>query len=271
MTGFKIHCILLTKNEEDVILDCINEALKWADYIYVYDGMSTDTTWEKVCNINDPKVIPWKQDGKTFKEGLRAEVFNAFRSNSLEGDWWLQLNADEFYPSSPRIFFEKIPKHTSFVWGNFIDYVLTEKEVENIDFSQPFEKNRHLFKHYYSVWSEPRAFRYRNRLVWDENCAWPYHAGLVAKEKISFKHYPCRSPEQLKKRWITCIENKKNGFEGWPDEVEKWRQEIKKSAEYLFDDGVWPLVLDESKYRKHMETRCLRLIKYVMHGMKIFP
>lgn len=262
---------MLTKNEEDVVLDCLNEASQWADFIYVYDGVSTDKTWELVNSTNNPKIIPWKQDGKTFREGLRAEVFNEFRHNASEGDWWLQLNADEFYHSSPRDFFNKIPKHTDFVWGNFIDYVLTEKEVGQIDFSLPFSENRHKFRYYYCAWSEPRAFRYRNRLKWSEDCAWPYHSGLVAKERIFFRHYACRSPEQLKKRWLTRKENKMKGFQGWPDDVESWRQEIKNSQEFFFDDGIEPMLIDESKYRYHLEKTHMRLLKYIFHKCKIFP
>jgi hypothetical protein len=65
---FKIHCIALCKNEADVIGLCLTEAAKWADLIYVYDGASTDGTWELVKQLSNPRIIPWKQDGKVFKE-----------------------------------------------------------------------------------------------------------------------------------------------------------------------------------------------------------
>ena len=42
----KIHAICLTRNEADVIEPCLLEAAQWADRIYVYDGASTDGTWE---------------------------------------------------------------------------------------------------------------------------------------------------------------------------------------------------------------------------------
>lgn len=89
---FKIHCIVLCKNEADVINVCLLEAIKWADYIYVYDGGSTDGTWEAVNKLNHSGIIPWKQDPKVFRDGLRAEVFNEFRHQSSKGGWWLQLN-----------------------------------------------------------------------------------------------------------------------------------------------------------------------------------
>jgi predicted dehydrogenase len=41
----KIHCILLVKNDEDVIELCLREASKWAHKIYIYDGARSDATW----------------------------------------------------------------------------------------------------------------------------------------------------------------------------------------------------------------------------------
>jgi glycosyltransferase involved in cell wall biosynthesis len=268
---FKIHCIALCKNEADVIEVCLREAVKWSDFIYVYDGGSTDGTWEIVQGLNDPRIIAWKQDGKVFKEGLRAEVFNAFRHQSGKGDWWFQLNVDEFYPESPRTFLARVPNGHDFVWGNMVEYVLTEKDVMEIDFSLPFEQNMSRLHYYYVSWSEPRAFRFRDGLQWDINCAWPRHVGAVAKERIIYKHYPCRSPRQLQARWATRKENRERGFEGWKEEGEAWRQTIKKSQDYLFDDGTSPLIIDESKLPRHLEKPVVRLLKHIFHRSGIWP
>jgi hypothetical protein len=156
--GFKIHCIALCKNEADVINVCLLEAIKWADYIYVYDGGSTDGTWESVKKLNHSGIILWKQDTKVFKEGLRAEVFNEFRHRPAKGDWSLQLNVDEFYVGNPKAFFSRVPRGQHLVWSIMADYVLTEKEIAAIDFSLPFEEVMPLLRHYYVAWSEPRAF-----------------------------------------------------------------------------------------------------------------
>src|SRR5262245_26716488 len=136
----KIHCIALTKNEEDVVGHCLTEASKWADHIYVYDGASTDATWEIVKSIESRTIVPWKQDGRVFREGLRAEVFNEFRHLSSEGDWWLQLNVDEFYGSNLRDTLSRIPSGTSFVWGIPIEYYITWKDLTDLDLSLPIEQ-----------------------------------------------------------------------------------------------------------------------------------
>lgn len=269
--NFKIHCIAVCKNEADVIGHCLTEAAKWADHIYVYDGNSTDGTWEVVCGLNNPRIIPWKQDGKVFREGLRAEVFNAFRHQSAPGDWWFQLNVDEFYPEDPRQFLSRVPKGQDFVWGTMVEYALTEKDVDVVDFSKPFEHVMANLHYYHVCWSEPRAFRYRAGLLWDENNAWPRHAGVVARERMLYKHYPCRSPQQLQARWATRKENRERGFEGWKESDEAWRQTIKNSHDLLFDDGKSPLKIDESKLPKHMEKPHVRLLKQMLHGSGIWP
>ena len=60
----KIHCLMLTKNEADVVRSySLTEAAKWADHIYVYDGASTDGTWEIINSMNDPRIVARKQEG----------------------------------------------------------------------------------------------------------------------------------------------------------------------------------------------------------------
>jgi glycosyltransferase involved in cell wall biosynthesis len=270
-TGSKIHCIALCKNEADVIGFCLEEAAKWADFIYVYDGGSTDGTWEIVKNLRLPQVIPWKQDGKVFKEGLRAEVFNEFRRQSSNGDWWFQLNVDEFYPESPRTFLSRVPRGQDYVWGIMAEYVLTKEDVSELDFNRPFAEILPQLRYYYVAWSEPRAFRYRDGLSWADDSAWPRHVGVVAKERILYKHYPCRSPKQLEQRWKTRGENRARGFEGWKEDTEGWRRTIKNSKEFLFDDGINPLKVDESALPGHLETPVVRSMKRLMHFSGLWP
>jgi len=269
--NFKIHSIALCKNEADVISSCLLEAVKWSDYIYVYDGGSTDGTWEIVQSLNHPNIIPWKSDGKTFKEGLRAEVFNEFRGNSDVGDWWWQLNVDEFYEESPKEFLSRIPTWENLVHGIMAEYVLTDWEIGNLDFKKDFKDLRDEFRHYYVAWSEPRGFRYRKKLHWDENSAWPKHVGLSARKRILYKHYPSRSPEQLKIRYQTRVDNRNRGFEGWKEDTEGWRNTIRNSKDFIYDDGSRPLKYDKSIVPKHLEKSYIRIAKRIVHGLGVLP
>jgi glycosyltransferase involved in cell wall biosynthesis len=269
---FKIHCIALTKNEADVVGLCLREAAKWADFIYVYDGASTDGTWDIVKSLESKTIIPWKQHGKVFREGLRAEVFEHFRHNSAPGDWWVRLDVDEFYPESPREFFARVGRAYDFVWGITVDYVLTESDIAEFDFSVPFESNRPRIRHYKVTWSEPRAFRYRPRLVWMPTWSWPRHAGLIAPERIVFKHYPLRSPSQIQMRLDIRRENRARGFEGWEHANHaSWREKIVDEADCMLDDGKAPLAIDAGRLPRHLEPPLVRLTKRVLHGTGVWP
>lgn len=269
---FKIHCIALTKNEADVVGYCLKEAAKWADFIYVYDGASTDATWDIVKSLKSEKIIPWKQDGKVFKEGLRAEVFEAFRHKANSGDWWLQLNVDEFYPDSPRQFFYEVPRGSDFVWGINIEYYITDEDLEYIDFTQPVEDVLPKMRYYRVNWSEPRAFRYRNGLVWSTEWAWPIHVGLVSKRRIHFKHYPYRSPKQIQTRLDVRRDNRARGFEGWDHAKQlDWREKIVPGASCEIDDDTGHFRFNEFSLPRHLERPSVRLVKRFLHATNIWP
>src|SRR5436853_6547718 len=97
----KIHAITVVKNEADIIEYTMKDALKWADYIYVFDNGSDDGTWEKLQAMASDHLIPWKHDDAPFRESLRADVFNHFRDRAAPGDWWCRLDSDEVYDINP--------------------------------------------------------------------------------------------------------------------------------------------------------------------------
>src|SRR3954453_10629796 len=150
----KIRSICLIKNEADVVEECLTEAARWSDRIYVYDGASTDGTWEKVQAMKSDRIIPWKTDGCGFREGLRAEVFNAFREECEEGDWWCQLNADEFYVQDVRKFLDAVPKSDHVVWGLNIQYYLTPEDVAGEAFTGEFPRDRPRIRYYKAACAE---------------------------------------------------------------------------------------------------------------------
>jgi hypothetical protein len=269
---FKIHCIALTKNEADVVGYCLGEASKWADHIYVYDGASTDGTWDIVKGLKNSCVIPWKQDSKVFKEGLRAEVFDEFRHLSQDGDWWVQLNVDEFYPESPREFLARVPRMHNFVWGISVEYFITQDDLNRIDFQQPVQKTLSELRYYKAVWSEPRCFRYRNGLTWHTDSAWPQHVGIAARERIIFKHFPYRSPNQIQLRLDVRRESRARGFEGWAHASESdWREKIVDKDECSYDLQTGAFEFDPAKLPRHIESFPLRFAKRLLHATSIWP
>lgn len=85
-----ISIIILTKNEEKNIFDCI-ETVLWADEIIILDDYSKDRTLDVIKNLHFDKKI------KIYKKSL-DEDFSTQRNYALSKatkDWVLFLDADE--------------------------------------------------------------------------------------------------------------------------------------------------------------------------------
>jgi len=275
MADFAIRALCLVKNEADIIAHSLSEARRWADYIYVFDNGSTDNTWEKVLAIGDDHIIPWKREDKPFQESLRAELFQAFRSTARDGDWWCQLDADEFYNiQSPRTFLAELPPHVQAVSSIYVQYYITSEDLAEIDFARPVEQVLPRLRHYRADHCEPKFFRHRDRLVWDVNQGRPRHMGVMARRQILLRHYQYRSPQQIQRRLDTRLQARQRGFPGWGWEhaTENWEDKIAQpNAGLHCDNGNGNCIVEPGIATRHLEPLPRRLLKRVMHGLKIWP
>ena len=268
----KIHSICVVKNEADIIEYCLLEASKWSDYIYVYDNGSNDGTWETVLSLKNDKIIPWKQEDKCFQESLRGEVFNEFKHKAQPGDWWCRLDSDEFYVQSPRDFLSKVHPLNHVVWGIAIEYYLTQKDIDSLNFEQSIPDLLSKIRFYRAENSEPRFFKHRNGLIWNSNGAWPNHMGLVNKERIFYKHYKYRTPQQIQRRLDTRRLSRERGFPGWDHAAQlNWQEKIDSSENLHYDHQNGEFSVYWSRLPNHLESFPHRTIKQVMHGLKIWP
>lgn len=90
-----ISAIILTKNEENNIIDCL-ESVAWCDEIIIVDDYSEDRTLEVVKNFNSRVKI--------FKRKLE-DNFSAQRNFGLSkatGEWILFIDADEILSNGLR-------------------------------------------------------------------------------------------------------------------------------------------------------------------------
>jgi len=263
---------MLVKNEADVVGYCLTEAAKWADFIYVYDNESTDGTWEIVQGLKSKQIIPWKQHNKVYQDGIRADAFNEFRGNSSEGDWWLKLDADDFYRPEFRQQLAGIPAGHDVVWTVTLDYQLTDKDLRELDFEAPADKILPSLRYYKSAYSEPHAFRYRKRLSWTPATAWPRHMGVAARTRPPLKHYPHRSPKQIQARLDLRREMRAKGFKGWQHASQTtWQEKVVPHTECAFDDGSGRYQIDERTLPRHIEPFPRRLVKQILHGTGVWP
>ena len=204
----EIHATAIVRNEADVIAQCLEAASKWCHRIYVLDNGSTDDTWGIVQTLarEVPAVVPWKTEQTPFSDGLRATIFNRFRTESSSGDWWCRLDADEFYIDDPRLFLQKVPEKYDVVWTTNFSYYFTDKDAEQYrDAPQRYgddipvdEKIRYYINH----WSEPRFFRFRDDIVWPQNVGFPpgVYGSPAYPVRMWLKHFPYRSPQQIERR-----------------------------------------------------------------------
>jgi hypothetical protein len=135
-------------------------------------------------------------------------VFQEVRERAEAGDWFVRLDADEFYHSAPPDFVRNhVLSHEGAIYMQWYDFKLTTSELESYerglslvdDRALPIEQRR---CHYKIVeYGEPRIFRYRPSMRWPSSASFPCLAGCVARKRIPIRHYPHRDPVQLQHRF----------------------------------------------------------------------
>jgi glycosyltransferase involved in cell wall biosynthesis len=206
----RFHAMLPVRDEADIIGQCLDHLLNWADAIYVFDTGSIDNTWDIVQDFvsRDKRVMPMRKEPVYFSDTrLRSYMFHVARQNMRSGDWFLRADADEFHHILPPEFVKNnMRKHETVAYHQYYDFSLLQSEVgawnrgeETLqDRQRPIEERRR----YYTVsgYSEPRLCRYRETMQWLPTVSFPFNAGFVARERLPIRHYPHRDPVQLERR-----------------------------------------------------------------------
>lgn len=201
----KLNAICIIKNEADIILETLNNALRFCDNIYVFDNGSTDGSWELICEkaMNDKRVVIAVHTDETYRNQFRNRVYNMFHHHFLESDWWYILDADEILTEDPRPMLVKAMqrgKNQMRVWQ-------AQFYFTNVDLDVYDQENKALTvserRRYYRInWREPRFFRNSPSEKWPENISGkvpPFCQKLYRPSPIC-RHYAERTPEQIKIR-----------------------------------------------------------------------
>lgn len=128
-----LTAVILTKNEENMIIDCV-ESVLFCDQILIIDDESSDKTVQIVKSMNNPKVHirvhPVENDFSKQRNYAMAEA---------KGDWLLFVDADERVTQELQEEITKSISQNSDISGFYIkrsDFVLGKKleygEVGNI-------------------------------------------------------------------------------------------------------------------------------------------
>jgi glycosyltransferase involved in cell wall biosynthesis len=202
--------ILPVREEADIIAQCLDHLLGWADAIYAFDTGSVDNTWEIVQEFasREKRVVPMQKEPVFFSEArLRGYMFHVARQKMHEGDWFLRADADEFHHITPPEFVKNcMRKHETVAYHQYYDFHLLQSELDAWNRGEETLKDRQRpiedRRRYYTVshYSEPRLCRYRNTMQWPPTVSFPFNAGYVARERLPIRHYPYRDPVQSQKR-----------------------------------------------------------------------
>src|SRR3989344_2100160 len=115
-----ISAIVLTKNEENTIVDCL-DSLIWCDEIIVIDDFSNDRTGELIENLKNKKIT-------IFQQRLQDD-FSQQRNFGLEkakNDWVLFVDADERISLSLQY---EILSHLTNSLQNYAGYFIPRRDV----------------------------------------------------------------------------------------------------------------------------------------------
>jgi hypothetical protein len=270
----KIFGICLVKNEADIIAYSLNRHSEWADNIFVYDNGSTDGTWDIVNELakTNPKIVPFKQEAKPFRDGLRAEVFNAYKHLANDGDWWcIRCDSDEFYIDSPKEFLRGVGFLYHVVLSMHFEYQLCEEDLIEKDFENLSVKEIVSSLKYYNkkVTSETRFIKHRYRLHWSESEGYPRNKGVIYKKKIRLKHFQYRSPKQIQNRIEIRRKARESGYKYFgKDMVNNWKDLIMKRNDCIRET---PAMSFEYNQDPNKESLIRRILKLILHTTKILP
>lgn len=207
----KYHGVMILRDEEDIIEECLTSMLEWIDGVYILDLGSSDATWEIVQKMakSDSRIVPFEKKPYVFSNALRGYVFERFRDRMRDGDWVLRVDADEFYEIPPPEFVRHHlkPAETS-VFLQWYYFRLTSEEVQKyesgeVSLLEDRAKSILLRRRFYKIplYSEPRMFRYRASMKWSPAGSFPTLAGRIAEKRIPIRHYPHRDPLQMAARY----------------------------------------------------------------------
>lgn len=208
--AMRFHGLMLLRDEDDIIAECLAHLTGWCDAIYLYDLGSTDATWDIVNDLarRDSRIVPFRRMPTIYSEDLRCIPFDHYRDRFESGDWVMKLDADEFYEvPPPRFVKEQVSPWESSIFLQWYFFRLTSSEVAGYETGTSIadDRKRSILerRRFYTVsyYSEPRMFKYRRSMKWPAGVTWPYNMGFPARKRIPIRHYPHRDPWQMEKRY----------------------------------------------------------------------
>jgi hypothetical protein len=249
----KLNAICIIKNEADIILETLNNALRFCDTIYVFDNDSTDGSWELIYqkSLNDSRIVIAAHSDEIYRNQFRNRVYNMFHQGYSASDWWYILDADEMLTEDPRPMLVKAMqrnKNQMRVWQ--AQFYFTDNDLAVYDQEDKTLKVSERRRYYRINWREPRFFRNSPFKSWPENisgkvprfCQNLYHPSPICR------HYAERTPEQIKMRRKIRLSNPYSFLHVKNKSDDDWLKRSKDCFYYQEGERMTFLLIDKLMY-----------------------
>lgn len=212
----RIYGLGLCKNEDDVVGDAIEHALRFCDKVIVLDNGSTDRSFEVVQELeraHPGRVVAFGPVDEPFFDGMRSLVWDAFAAELGPDGWWYYLDADEFLEGDP------IPVLERAAAGGFdsVKAWIVQFRFTELDLAE-WERGggapppgqvvsvRDRLRHYRTDWREYRFLANRPVAPWQDRGSYlPRRELNPTRERVFVRHYQYRDPVQMQKRIDTRV------------------------------------------------------------------
>ncbi|WP_072062436.1 glycosyltransferase family 2 protein [Pluralibacter gergoviae] len=198
----KIFALMTVKNEDDIVIETLDNASIWADYIFILDNGSTDNTWKILVDYakKNKKIILWGRYEGSFYLALRQVIYREFKSYAQLGDWWCRLDGDEFYIDDPREFLSSLDEDIDHVYNASFQYYYTHDDYQRERNNESKISVTKRLQWYKCNHSEIRFVKHNTFICWPQNSEWPINLNKPYHKRIRLKHYQYRDIQQIIER-----------------------------------------------------------------------
>ena len=220
----RIWGLMMVKNEGDVIEEILSYLREKNFYhkIFFFDNDSKDDTFKKARKFKDILYKPQKVS-EAFTEGFKRGLLRRYENLYEEGDWLGVVDGDEFLQEDPQKYIKLSEKEKATrIMVKQMCFYYTDRDLMNNKYEDRNKPIRERRKYYMVNHVEPRFYKYIPGILRSKK--------KTCSKRILNKHYPFRTPEQIKMRIYTRAEAHKKTKAGshWKDS--NWRHYIVRAS-----------------------------------------
>jgi hypothetical protein len=236
----KLYGIWVAQNEADVIRHTLefHRRARAFDRIFFYDLGSDDDTLRiarEYSDIADVEHRPVPYSGE-----LRVALIDEHRALYAPGDWVAIIDSDEVYAEDPRAAIRsaeaegatRVETWQAQYYFTDLDLEAYERQPERFLATSPYDR----LKHYIINWSEMRFYKALPAL--GKHTSSIELDGKLASRRLRNRHYPYRSPEQIREKVRVRLANRRTGLNTqYQIFSEDWQRYVVDHRLLQYDDG----------------------------------